>query len=158
MKRIALFAAALFMLCSCSKEKIIVNTITNPIEAHSHYVFDGVEYPVYTALYNKDNSYHGFIISPKLESPYSTYFMFLIHNDHIGKTMDLTEYLPNFDFIFRYEDPMHYYAEYLYPEKGSLCVKEHSEGIYTITLQVTYEDGKSLAYQTTASQFSPALE
>lgn len=72
----------------------------------------------------------------------TTYVAFGIRLYWLGSEVDISTVSHNVDYIFIYEDPVHYYSQYRRPLEGSYFVGENGENNYTVRIRFTLPDGK----------------
>lgn len=107
------------------------------------YRFDGVSYDILSVRSSNDGSYLMFSFSPLAASaPMTTYVAFGIRLYWLGSEVDISTVSHNDDYIFIYEDPVHYYSQYRRPLEGSYFVGENGENNYTVRIRFTLPDGK----------------
>lgn len=107
------------------------------------YRLDGVSYDILSVRSSNDGSYLMFSFSPLAASaPMTTYVAFGIRLYWLGSEVDISTVSHNDDYIFIYEDPVHYYSQYRRPLEGTYFVGENGENNYTVCIRFTLPDGK----------------
>lgn len=107
------------------------------------YLFDGEEYPVYSAGYSANDAYLSFVFSPLKQRPYTTSLAFALATPFLGKECDVTNIWHNDDYMLVYEDPVHYYSYYWELQSGTIFVERSGEE-FVIRLDVKLADGTPL--------------
>lgn len=117
------------------------------------YVFDGDTVDILTAYYQASESYYTFLFSPLEdggEEGLSTYVMFGLKTYWCdGEVHDVNDYMnpldQNDDYIFVYEDPVHYYSQYRKFQSGTIQVTPSEDGKFAIHLDIVLIDGTPFA-------------
>lgn len=113
-------------------------------EAIGTYSFDGKEYPIHQGYCERNGGYVTFVFSPltKTDGQLTSYFYFALADVFTEGTQQLDRLYHNDDYVFVYEDPVHYYSRYRRPKGGTVFVSNPEGDRYRVTLDITLPDGK----------------
>jgi len=152
----ASFIAAVMLSVSCQKENPDNGqTDTDspaasgePAEASGTYTFGESTYDILMSTYGENDYYYSFTFSPLRSGPFTTYFYFSLQKHFAdGEVHDVNDYMNPLEnsgeYIFIYEDPVHYYSRYRDFQSGTLQVTPKGNGLFKIILDVKLADGTS---------------
>ena len=114
-------------------------------EALGTYSFDGKEYPIHQAYCERNEGSVSFIFSPlvTLDGQLTSYFCFALADVFTESEVSLDRLYHNDDYIFVYEDPVHYYSRVRKPKGGTAYVSNPEGDRYRVKLDIVLPDGKS---------------
>ena len=116
-------------------------------KSYGTYEFDGDVYDIYTAYYEDTGAYYNFLFSPLYPgTPVSTYVLIGARNHWCdGEVHDVNDQMnplaQNDDYIFIYEDPVHYYSQYRKFQSGNIQIGLKGNGEFVVRLDVLLIDG-----------------
>lgn len=114
------------MVLSCEKAES-TNSGNKETEPLGTYIYNGEEYPVYSAAQSAIGNSIVIRISPISEGKQTTYAIIGINSSLEGKTIDVGTAWNNDDYYFIYEDPLKYYSQYRRLKSGSIMIKQSGE-------------------------------
>lgn len=137
-----LLLGGVLTLPACTSDDDDTETVPAPTVL-GMYEFDGQEYEILSVKCSNDGDYLMFSFSPlEASAPMTTYAAFGIRLYWLGSEIDIQTVNHNDDYIFVYEDPVHYYSQYRRPQSGSYFVQDNGNGNYTVRVDFTLPDGK----------------
>lgn len=147
MKRhIILMAICLAAAVACRKQPV-PEEIIPAVEPLATYYYDGVEYPVHTAVYaENDNSLMVRISPMKPYEDQTTYAVIGIHASLEGEEIDVERAWHNDDYYFIYEDPVKYYSQFRPLNEGTIRIEKAPQG-FEITVDVILPDGVEFQFE-----------
>lgn len=123
------------------------------------YEFDGDTYDILTGYFVEDDFDYVFTFSPLAPSaPLTTYAVFSIHKFWEGEEVDVETVYHNDDYVFIYEDPVHYYSQYWKLQSGTYFVKRNRGNNFSIRLDFRLADGTPFKIDFTGELTAPETE
>lgn len=154
--------AAVIMMAGCHKPDTPQQTEPEPDqvvpEAIGKYIFNGNEYPIYTALYAYNGNSIMIRVSPLKDlKRQTTYAIIGINSSLEGKDINVGNAWHNDDYYFRYEDPVRYYSEYRKLHSGSIFIqrKGMSENTFDIKADLILPDGTDFSLELLSAELEP---
>lgn len=126
-------------------------------EAIGKYIYDGKEYPIFSAFYADGGNTIMLRISPQDTPASTTYAIIGIHASLEGRNINVDTAWNNDDYYFRYEDPVMYYSEYRKLKSGTIYISrdEYTEGTFTLLADIILPDGKDFKVELLSTEFEP---
>ena len=150
MKRIVILMTILSLAC-CQKQENENNLPEeNGPEQIATYIYNGKEYPVFTAVGSADENTITVVISPlQPDEDISTYALIGINSTLEGQVIDVENAWNNDDYYFRYEDPVKYYSEYRKLQSGTIYIKRtgNSQEVYDVKADIILPDGTDFKFE-----------
>lgn len=144
------FAAILSYSCEKPATEGPAQEDVEQAEPVGSYIYNGTEYPVYTAASVSDDNFIAIKISPlKSGSKLTTYAIIGIHSDLEGNNIDVNKAWHNDDYYFIYEDPVMYYSQYRELKSGTIRIKRgtaEKNSIY-VKVDVVLPDGADFKFE-----------
>lgn len=112
------------------------------------YSFDGKVDGIYSGAYAVGDIYYQFVFSPSysLEEHNDMLITLMVSRSFDGVELDLEWAYHNDDYIFSYEDTLHFYSQYNALKSGKLLVKSIGEGEFLVEMRdVILPDGKEFS-------------
>ncbi len=76
----------------------------------------------------------------------TTYAVVGVHNDLLGKELDVEYKYHNDDYIFVYEDPVSYYSHQRPLQSGKIMLRHNGAGVVDVEVDVRLYDGTPFRY------------
>lgn len=156
-RMIAAFTVAIATV-SCDKNHDTTQK-TEDIKAEKlcTYIYDGKEYPVYTAEYAENTVSLIIKISPlEKEQSNTTYAAIGINTSLEGYDIDVEKAWNNDDYYFIYEDPVRYYSQYRKLKSGTIYIKKSGEH-FDVHVDVILPDGTDFQFEYSGTIASATL-
>ncbi|WP_300728026.1 hypothetical protein [uncultured Bacteroides sp.] len=130
-------------LASCSDDDDPTNEVPEAtVPAIGTYEFDNETYNILTGAYEDTGDYYSFIFSPlSPDKKISTYASIAIKKYWDGKEANVEDIYHNDDYVFVYEDPVHYYSKYRELQDGTMYIKHNGGNNFTVNIDVHLADG-----------------
>lgn len=108
-----------------------------------NYYFDGVQYPIVTAVCLSAEPNVKLLFSPqKQDDKMSTYFIIGLNEAFLGQDIDIEDIYHNDDYLFIYEDPLYLYSQYWEIQSGKMRLSRTGES-FSVSVDFKLADGKS---------------
>lgn len=79
----------------------------------------------------------------------TTYAVVGVHNDLLGKELDVEYKYHNDDYLFVYEDPVSYYSHQRPLQSGKIMLRHNGAGVVDVEVDVRLYDGTPFRYSAT---------